>query len=33
VSLFHPSFLMRQPSKKKLVWRDLFNIKQHLQSL
>lgn len=30
VSLFHPAFLMRQPSKKKLIWQDLLNIKQHL---
>ena len=32
VSLFHPAFLMRQPSKKKLVWQDLLNIKQHLKN-
>jgi uracil-DNA glycosylase family 4 len=31
VSLFHPAFLMRQPSKKKLVWQDLLNIKKYLQ--
>jgi len=30
VSLFHPAFLMRQSSKKKLVWQDLINIKQYL---
>ncbi|MDA9231203.1 uracil-DNA glycosylase [Rickettsiales bacterium] len=30
ISLFHPSYLMRQPSKKRLAWEDLLMIKDFL---
>ncbi len=30
ISLFHPSYLMRQPSKKRLAWEDLLIIKDFL---
>jgi DNA polymerase len=30
IAIFHPSYLLRQPSQKKLAWRDLLLIKQHL---
>ncbi len=30
-SLFHPSYLLRQPTKKKLFWQDLLQISAHLQ--
>jgi DNA polymerase len=33
ICLFHPSFLMRQPSKKKLVWQDLLTIEQYLNNV
>ncbi|MFN7038562.1 MAG: uracil-DNA glycosylase family protein [Alphaproteobacteria bacterium] len=29
--IFHPSYLLRQPSQKKLAWLDLLKIKQYLQ--
>jgi DNA polymerase len=31
-SIFHPSYLLRQPSQKRLVWHDLLNFKQFLRS-
>ncbi len=31
-AIFHPSYLLRQPSQKKNVWFDLLKIKNHLES-
>lgn len=33
VALFHPSFLMRQPSQKKSVWFSLLSVKNKLQKI
>ena len=33
IALFHPSYLMRQPNKKKLAWKDLTIIDNFLQNL
>jgi DNA polymerase len=30
-TIFHPSFLMRQPAKKKLAWKDMLEIERFLQ--
>lgn len=32
-AIFHPSYLMRQSSKKKLAWLDMLNLEQFLQQL
>ncbi|MDX1950319.1 MAG: uracil-DNA glycosylase [Rickettsiales bacterium] len=32
-AIFHPSYLLRQPSQKKNVWFDLLKIKKHLESI
>lgn len=31
ITLFHPSYLMRQPSKKRVAWKDLINIDNFLK--
>ncbi len=31
-ALFHPAFLLRQPSQKRFFWRDLLNMKQFLKN-
>ena len=28
---FHPAYLLRQPLQKRLVWRDLLNLRQHME--
>jgi len=33
LTIFHPSFLMRQPSKKKLIWKDMINLKNYLAEI
>ncbi|MDA7704982.1 uracil-DNA glycosylase [Rickettsiales bacterium] len=30
ITMFHPSYLIRQPIKKKLAWKDLLNIKEFI---
>ena len=30
LTIFHPSYLMRQPSKKKLAWKDMLNLKKFI---
>ena len=30
ITMFHPSYLMRQAMKKKLAWQDLLNIKEFI---
>ncbi len=32
LSTLHPTYLLRQPLHKKLVWQDLLKLKQHLES-
>jgi DNA polymerase len=32
ITIFHPSYLLRQPQFKKLAWQDLLSIKEHLES-
>lgn len=32
ITMFHPSYLMRQALKKKLAWKDLLNIKEFIQN-
>lgn len=32
LTIFHPSFLMRQPAKKKLAWLDMLNLEQFLKN-
>ena len=32
-AIFHPSYLLRQPSQKKLVWNDMLRIKRDFSSL
>jgi DNA polymerase len=32
IPIFHPSFLMRQPSKKKLAWQDMLKIKKFIDN-
>jgi uracil-DNA glycosylase len=33
ITIFHPSYLLRQPSQKKQAWFDMLSIDQHLKSL
>jgi hypothetical protein len=30
MTIFHPSYLMRQPTKKKLAWLDFLNLEKFL---
>lgn len=32
LTIFHPSYLMRQPSKKKLAWLDMLNLKKFIEN-
>lgn len=32
LTIFHPSYIMRQPSKKKVAWLDMINLKNFLES-
>jgi uracil-DNA glycosylase family 4 len=32
-TIYHPSFLLRSPSQKKVAWADLIKIKKHLESV
>ena len=32
MTMFHPSYLMRQAMKKKLAWQDLLNIKEFIKN-
>lgn len=32
-AIFHPSYLLRQPSQKRLTWSDLLFIKNHLKGI
>ncbi len=31
-AIFHPSYLLRQPAKKKIMWSDMLNINKYLQA-
>jgi DNA polymerase len=31
-TIFHPSFLMRQPMKKKLVWQDMLTLEKFIKN-
>jgi len=31
-AIFHPSYLLRQPAHKGLAWKDLLQVKQHIES-
>jgi DNA polymerase len=33
LAIFHPSYLLRQPSQKKLAWLDMLNIKKFLKTI
>jgi DNA polymerase len=31
-TIFHPSFLMRQPAKKRLAWLDMINLQKFIKN-